>query len=25
VKPDGTVKFYNSKVKPLDAQIVDEL
>ena len=25
VKPDGTVKFYNQKVKPLDAQIVDEL
>ena len=25
VKPDGTVKFFNSKVKPLDAQIVDEL
>jgi glutathione peroxidase len=25
VKADGTVKFYNQKVKPLDAQIVDEL
>ena len=25
VKPDGTVKFFNSKVKPLDPQIVDEL
>jgi glutathione peroxidase len=25
VKPDGTVKFFNQKVKPLDAQIVDEL
>ncbi len=25
VKPDGTVKFFNSKVKPLDAQIIDEL
>jgi len=25
VKPDGTVKFYPSKVKPLDKEIVDEL
>ncbi|HEY0744681.1 MAG TPA: glutathione peroxidase, partial [Chryseosolibacter sp.] len=25
VKPDGTVKFFNSKVKPLDSQIVDAL
>jgi glutathione peroxidase len=25
VKPDGTVKFFNSKVKPLDKQITDEL
>ncbi len=25
VKPDGTVKFFNSKVKPLDSQIVDQL
>jgi len=25
VKPDGTVKFFNSKVKPLDAQIIDSL
>lgn len=25
VKPDGTVKFFPSKVKPLDAQILDEL
>jgi glutathione peroxidase len=25
VKPDGTVKFFNSKVKPLDPQITDEL
>jgi glutathione peroxidase len=25
VKPDGTVKFFNTKVKPLDAQILDEL
>ena len=25
VKPDGTAKFFNSKVKPLDPQIVDEL
>ena len=25
VKPDGTVKFFNSKVKPLDPQIVGEL
>ncbi|GIL22586.1 MAG: glutathione peroxidase [Bacteroidota bacterium] len=25
VKPDGTVKFFNSKVKPLDPQIVDAL
>lgn len=25
VKPDGTVKFYNSKVKPLDSEIVDAL
>ncbi len=25
VKPDGTVKFFNSKVKPMDAQIVSEL
>ncbi len=25
VKPDGTVKFFNSKVKPLDASIIDEL
>jgi glutathione peroxidase len=25
VKPDGTVKFFNQKVKPLDPQIVDEL
>jgi glutathione peroxidase len=25
VKPDGTVKFFNSKVKPLDDQIVGEL
>jgi glutathione peroxidase len=25
VKPDGTVKFFNSKVKPLDTQIVDAL
>src|SRR5258708_2150003 len=25
VKPDGTVKFFNSKVKPLDDQIVSEL
>ena len=25
VKPDGTVKFFNSKVKPMDAQITSEL
>ncbi|MBS1680096.1 MAG: glutathione peroxidase [Bacteroidetes bacterium] len=25
VKPDGKVKFFNSKVKPLDKQITDEL
>ncbi len=25
VKPDGTVKFFNSKVKPTDAQITSEL
>mgnify|MGYP002777242997 FL=1 len=25
VKPDGTVKFFSSKVKPLDPQIVDSL
>lgn len=25
VKPDGTVKFYASKVKPLDSQIINEL
>ncbi|MCK6617794.1 MAG: glutathione peroxidase [Cyclobacteriaceae bacterium] len=25
VKADGTVKFFNSKVKPLDPQIIDEL
>jgi glutathione peroxidase len=25
VKADGTVKFFNSKVKPLDPQITDEL
>ena len=25
VKPDGTVKFFNSKVNPMDAQIVSEL
>lgn len=25
VKPDGTVKFFDSKVNPLDKQIVDEL
>ncbi len=25
IKPDGTVKFFNSKVKPLDKQITDEL
>lgn len=25
VKPDGTVKFFNSKVKPLDNEIVGEL
>ena len=25
VKPDGTVKFFNSKVKPLDPQITSEL
>lgn len=25
VKPDGTVKFYPSKVKPLDKEILDEL
>jgi glutathione peroxidase len=25
VKPDGTVKFFSSKVKPLDPQIVDAL
>jgi len=25
VKPDGTVKFFSSKVKPLDPQIVSEL
>ena len=25
VKPDGTVKFFNQKVKPLDSQITDEL
>lgn len=25
VKPDGTIKFFNTKVKPLDSQIVDEL
>src|SRR5258708_18573143 len=25
VKPDGTVKFFNQKVKPLDKQITDEL
>ena len=25
VKPDGTVKFFNSKVKPMDTQITSEL
>ncbi len=25
IKPDGTVKFFNQKVKPLDTQITDEL
>lgn len=25
VKPDGTVKFYASKVKPLDSEIINEL
>lgn len=25
VKPDGTVKFFTSKVKPLDKEIVDQL
>jgi len=25
VKPDGTITFFNSKVKPLDSQIVDAL
>jgi glutathione peroxidase len=25
VKPDGSVKFFDSKVKPMDKQIVDEL
>jgi len=25
VKPDGTVKFYNSKIKPLAPEIVNEL
>jgi glutathione peroxidase len=25
VKPDGTVKFFNSKVKPMDAQIIESL
>ena len=25
VKPDGTVKFFASKVKPLDSQILDEI
>lgn len=25
VKPDGTVKFFNSKVKPLDSEIIDAL
>jgi len=25
VKPDGTVKFFSSKVQPLDKQIVDEI
>jgi glutathione peroxidase len=25
VKPDGTVKFFNSKIKPMDAAIVSEL
>jgi glutathione peroxidase len=25
VKPDGTVKFFSSKVKPMDKQITDEL
>ena len=25
VKPDGTVKFFNTRVSPLDKQIVDEL
>ncbi|MBS1508743.1 MAG: glutathione peroxidase [Bacteroidetes bacterium] len=25
VKPDGTVKFFASKVKPMDKQIIDEL
>ena len=25
IKPDGSVKFFNSKVKPLDEQIVSEL
>jgi glutathione peroxidase len=25
VKPDGTVKFFNSKVQPLDPQITSEL
>jgi glutathione peroxidase len=25
VKPDGTVKFFNSKVKPMDPQITSEL
>jgi glutathione peroxidase len=25
VKPDGTVKFFDSKVKPLDSQIIDAL
>ena len=25
VKPDGTIKFYPSKVKPLDKEILDEI
>jgi glutathione peroxidase len=25
VKPDGTIKFFSSKVKPLDKEIVDEI
>jgi hypothetical protein len=25
VKPDGTVKFFNAKTKPMDQTILDEL